>query len=278
MEKTRSSRKIKQFQTTVLSYYREHGRHELPWRKRQSPYRVLVSELMLQQTQVERVVPKYQAFLKQFPSVEALARAPLGDVLRAWQGLGYNRRAKYLWECARVVVHQHNGRFPKTEAQLRLLPGIGPYTAAAICAFAHNEMVSLLETNVRTVFVHHFYDDESVGITDAELYALVTKTLPTDVSAREWYAALMDYGSYIKRTVGNHTARTKSYAKQSTFTGSDRQIRGALIKLLGERSHTKKQLQKTLALMDAERVEIQLGNLVREGLVVKRGAVYALPH
>ncbi len=278
MHKRISSRKVEQFHAAVLSFYEREGRHTLPWRIKQTPYRVLVSEIMLQQTQVDRVIPKYRAFLRKFPTVEKLAAAPLGEVLLAWQGLGYNRRAKYLWLCAQAVVSEYNGRFPRTYEELLKLPGIGPYTAGAVMAFAYDSMVPLLETNVRTVYVHHFYDDAASDITERELFALVQHTLPESVSARTWYAALMDYGSYLKRTVGNHNVRTKSYVKQSTFNGSDRQIRGWLLKLVSEKQLSKSVVLSALAPISAARIETQLQALCAEGLLVKQRGRYGLPH
>ena len=113
-----------QFRRVVYSYYKREGRHTLPWRQTHDPYRVMVSELMLQQTQVPRVVPKYEAFIKRFPTIQSLARAELGSVLKLWQGLGYNRRAKMLHEAARAIVSHHHGVFPHTKEELLALPGV----------------------------------------------------------------------------------------------------------------------------------------------------------
>ena len=145
------------FRKIVLCHYKKHGRHHLPWRKTKNPYRILVSEIMLQQTPVDRVLPKYQEFLKQFPSIKKLAAASLGDVLRAWQGLGYNRRAKYLHQCAAVIIYDNGGIWPRTVNELQALPGIGPYTAGAVMAFAYNQPIPIIETNIRTVYLHHFF-------------------------------------------------------------------------------------------------------------------------
>jgi len=152
----KDKKKIKEIQKIVWAHYEKYGRHNLPWRKTRNPYRVLVSEIMLQQTQVARVIPKYKAFLKQFPTLESLSKAPLRDVLIAWQGLGYNRRAKALHALAELVVTAHKGRMPTMFEELIRLPGIGPYTAGAVCAFAYNTPVPILETNIRTILFHHF--------------------------------------------------------------------------------------------------------------------------
>ncbi|MFM2340068.1 MAG: hypothetical protein RLZZ360_704 [Candidatus Parcubacteria bacterium] len=265
----------KRFVQTVWDFYTSEGRHTLPWRKTKDPYRILVSEVMLQQTQVDRVIPKYQEFLKAFPTFVVLAEAPLGAVLGHWQGLGYNRRAKMLHECAKAVVLDYNGKLPKDEVKLRALPGIGPYTARAVLAFAFGIAAPLIETNVRTVYIHHFFTDET-DVTDAMLLPIIERTLPRD-NPREWYYALMDYGSYLKRTVGNNITKSKHYTKQSTFKGSDRQIRGAIVKLLTTSNKLPYQKLKAELSFDEVRVAAQLERLIEEGMVIKDGRSYQLP-
>ena len=267
------TKKEERFVQTVWEYYLAHGRSNLPWRKTQSPYRILVSEIMCQQTQVDRVVPKYKAFLKAFPTVRALADAPLGDVLRAWQGLGYNRRAKMLHRAASAVSRQCGGTFPKTYEELLALPGVGPYTAGAIMAFAYDKATVMIETNIRSAYLHFFFKDAE-GVSDAELLTLIEKTADAK-RPREWYSALMDYGAHIKKIHGNPNARSKHYTKQSKFVGSDRQIRGAIIRALTAEPQTRKQLHK---LCDAEdiRVDAQIERLLEEGMIQKRGAKYML--
>lgn len=218
------------FQKFLRSWYLSFGRHELPWRQTSDPYKILVSELMLQQTQVERVIPKYLAFIKEFPSTNKLAKASLRDVLVLWQGLGYNRRAKYLYECAKTIEEKYRGEFPKSEETLRELPGIGPYTASAICAFSYNQPVVLIETNVRAVFLYHFFP-ETTAVDDKVLIPQIAASVDKS-NAREWYWALMDYGSYLKKILPNPNRRSKQYTKQSKFTGSLRQVRGEIIRLL----------------------------------------------
>lgn len=265
------------FVETVWKYYDEHGRHDLPWRATHNPYRILVSEIMLQQTQVDRVLPKYRAFLKAFPTVAMLAAAPLSEVLGLWQGLGYNRRAKFLHSAAKVVVAQYNGRFPKDVTALRSLPGVGSYTASAVMAFAYNAPVVLIETNVRTVFIHHFFED-STHVTDVEVLQLVDQTLPKD-RAREWYGALMDYGTHLKRTIGNQNIKSSTYKKQSQFVGSSRQVRGAIMRVLIKEKGplSLPDLQKRLSELDTLKVGIQLEFLVTEGLVALTRGRYHLP-
>jgi A/G-specific adenine glycosylase len=262
------------FVETVWAYYRKEGRHNLPWRKTKNPYRILVSEIMLQQTQVERVIPKYESFLKKFPSLASLANAPLGDVLREWQGLGYNRRAKMLHECAKVITKKYRGVIPKSYEELVKLPGVGPYTAGAVMAFAYNQAVPIIETNIRTVFIHHFFHDD-VDILDSQIVQLTVLFLDRE-NPREWYYALMDYGAHLKKTTGNQNTKSKHYTKQSTFKNSDRHIRGAVIKTLSVHGKTRKSLHAELP-FDAQRIDEQVEQLIREGMVVLVGKKYSLP-
>jgi A/G-specific adenine glycosylase len=166
----------KRFQEKVWDFYRQSGRHSLPWRKTHDPYKILVSEMMLQQTQVDRVIPKYEAFLKRFPKVLDLAAAPLSDVLALWSGLGYNRRALFLKRIADVVTAEMKGKFPKDAESLRALPGVGPYTAAAVSTFAYNQSNVFIETNIRAAYLHEFFPDMQ-GVSDAQILPLITKTV-----------------------------------------------------------------------------------------------------
>lgn len=265
---------IGKFRNLVWRFYRQYGRHNLPWRHTTDPYRILVSECMLQQTTVARVVPKYEQFLKTFPTSAALAEAPLGAVLRVWQGLGYNRRAKYLHAAAKAIT-KSGGQWPKEVAVLESLPGVGRYTARAVAAFAYNQPVVLIETNVRTVFIAHFFTDQPM-VTDAELEPLLEKVLPKHRS-REWYYALMDYGSYLKKTVGNESRRSQHYRTQAKFKNSDRQIRGAIIRELAKTASTERRMIASLSEFPAERVITQIKMLAAEGLLRKRGSQLLLP-
>jgi A/G-specific adenine glycosylase len=255
------------FQATVWEYYHDHGRNDLPWRipepdGRFDPYRILVSEVMLQQTQVARVVPKYHDFLERFPSVSVLAAAEQGEVLRAWSGLGYNRRAKYLRASAQSIVAEHKGEFPTDAAQLVKLPGIGANTAGAILAYAFNLPATFLETNIRAAYIHHFFQARA-DIHDREILEIVRKTMDCE-HPREWYWALMDYGSYLKRSGMKLNMLSKSYTRQTKFDGSQRQIRGQVIRLLGAGPLTDDRLA-------AEVPDPRLGpvveELLREGLI-----------
>jgi len=272
------TKKERAFIRAVKAFYTKEGRHNLPWRKTTNPYSIVVSEVMLQQTQVERVIPKYKEFVKQFPTVQVLARAPLRAVLIGWQGLGYNRRARMLHECAKEVVRAHKGIFPKTYADLVNLPGIGPYTAGAVMAFSYNEAVPMIETNIRSVYLHHFFKDKK-DIPDTELMPIIERTLDVQ-NPRVWYWALMDYGTYLKRVHGNQNRRSKHYKKQSKFKGSDRQIRGAVLRQLTEHSATFEQLHERTA-VSKPRLKKQLEKLAAEGLITTRTqkgeARYTLP-
>jgi A/G-specific adenine glycosylase len=265
------------FQASVRDYYQAHGRHDLPWRQpdaagRLDPYPIIMSEVMLQQTQVGRVIPKYLEFLRRFPTLQALAAAPLGEVLRAWSGLGYNRRAKFLREGAILVVDEYDGQVPRELAALIRLPGIGANTAGAILAYAFNQPAVFVETNIRTVFIHHFFDDEVTGITEPAIRQLVAETLDRE-QPREWYWALMDYGTYLKQSVGNLNVRGSGYSRQSRFQGSRRQVRGQVIRLLGQRPYD---LAALRAVIDDERLKTVLDELVAERLIRQQGRRYLL--
>ena len=223
-----------------MEYYGEHGRPNLPWRKNPTPYKVTVSEIMLQQTQVDRVIPFFNNWMKQFPSWRALADAPQSDVLRAWKGLGYNSRALRLQKLAQIIVSDYTGRLPNDYKVLPGLPGIGPYTAGAIRAFAFDLYTPIIETNIRRVFIHHFFNDQS-DVSDADILHIMHDMGEIE-HPREWYAALMDYGSTLPKII-NHNPNTQSkhYTKQSKFAGSDRQLRGKILDILLENKKISKE-------------------------------------
>ncbi|MBI4086715.1 A/G-specific adenine glycosylase [Candidatus Kaiserbacteria bacterium] len=259
------------FRRIVWEYYRRHGR-DLPWRRTKNPYRIFVSEMMLQQTQVDRVTPKYRAFLKEFPTPRALARATLADVLRAWQGLGYNRRGKFLHEAVKMIEDHFHGRFPKTAEEIEQLPGVGHYTARAIATFAYNLPEVFIETNIRTVFLHYFFKNKT-NVPDSKIIPYIEATLDTK-HPREWYWALMDYGAYLKKEHGNANLRSAHYTKQSKFEGSNRQIRGLIIKtLLAEGALTAAALAKKTK-KPFKFVQTIADTLVREGFLKKKNKTY----
>lgn len=219
---------IERFRAFVFSFYEEHGRHEMVWRHTTDPYLIVVSEIMLQQTQVPRVEQVFPRFIERFPTAETLARASEADVLKAWQGMGYNRRALNLQRLCRVVTNELGGIFPQTPDELVRLPGIGPATSGSIAAFAFNAPVVFIETNVRRIFIHSFFE-EGKTVDDAEIYPLAAAMLPKD-AAREWYWALMDLGTELKRSVPNPNRRSRQYTKQAAFEGSNRQVRGEILR------------------------------------------------
>lgn len=269
------TKKETEFQAFILDWYEKCGRHDLPWRQDHDPYKILVSELMLQQTQVVRVVPKFAAFIEKYPTVKKLSKASLGDVIRMWQGLGYNRRAKFLLQCAQVIASEHKGKFPTEYDQLLELPGIGPYTASAICAFAYNQTIELIETNVRQVYIHHFFKSRE-EVTDVEILEKVRRTVPPGQS-RQWYAALMDYGTHLKTLNGNNTRIIKGYTKQSKFKGSNREVRGAILRALAEQSRIKPILWTALSHYDQTKIQPQLDILIADEMVIKKKGKYQLP-
>jgi A/G-specific adenine glycosylase len=264
----------REFVQYVRHFYRTQGRHTLPWRQTHDPYHIAVSEIMLQQTQVDRVVPYYERFVAEFPTVQALASAPLRDVLVLWQGLGYNRRAKLLRECAQTVLQKNGGRFPQLHNDLISLPGIGSYTAGAIMAFAFNAAVPIIETNIRTVYLHHFFS-QSEKVHDRDLVLYVQKTLDRR-NPRAWYAALMDYGAYLKKVKKIRSTQSVHHVKQKPFRGSDREIRGAIIRLVATTPSTKHRIVKMLP-HSTKRINLQLSALEKEGLIARSGTSYVLP-
>jgi A/G-specific adenine glycosylase len=244
----------------------------MPWRQDTQPYYVLVSELMLQQTQVDRVVPKFNAFIKRFPNIKTLATAPLADVLTMWSGLGYNRRAKFLHESSKKVMNEFNGVFPDTKDAILSLPGIGPGTAGAIMAYAFNQPVAFVETNVRTVYFHHFFGDGD-KVTDAQVLDLVEKTLDQEHS-REFYWALMDYGTWLKKNGAGRITQSKHYKKQSPLKGSVREVRGQIIRVLSGDDMTRVMLYDRV--YGDERFDAALAGLLADGLVTQTGDILHL--
>ncbi len=220
------------FQSRIRSFYRAH-RRDLPWRNTTDPYRILVSEIMLQQTRVERVKEKYTRFVDRFPDPPSLAGATTEELLSEWQGLGYNRRALALKKAAGEIVDRFGGLIPDTEESLQSLPGIGPYTASAILAFAFNRPVVMIETNIRRVYIHCFFNNRT-GVADRDIRPLIEATLDRE-NPREWYNALMDYGWHLGSAIENPNRRSRHYSRQAPFEGSTRQLRGKILRYLVER-------------------------------------------
>lgn len=217
------------FVQKVWEFYRANKR-EFPWRETPTPYRVFVSEIMLQQTQTSRSIDKFHEFLTAFPNFQSLAAASFPEVLRVWKGLGYNRRALWIQKSAQIICSECKGQLPQTPQELEALPGIGPATARSITTFAWNKPTIFIETNIRSVFLHEFFKDVP-DVHDKDLLPLVEQTVDR-ANPREWYYALMDYGVYLKKNFPNPSRKSKHHVKQSKFEGSDRQIRGKILELL----------------------------------------------
>jgi len=280
-----------EFVKQTLLWYEKYGR-DLPWRKTTDPYQILVSEMMLQQTQVSRVIPKYNTFLARFPTINSLAAASLGDVLEVWIGLGYNRRAKFLQQMAKVVVEKYDGALPQNYEQLLELPGLGPYTAGAVCAFAYNQPVIVIDANIKKIYNRVF------GVEEKEIVALVAATVPKD-RARDFYNALMDissryysdrealvssqtrvqtgdastmsvypYADFCKWYVGGaRTIPSLKIVKQSKFHESNRWYRGQILRLLiaaKDKSITQAQF---VALSPQKKYNAALSELIAEKIV-----------
>jgi A/G-specific adenine glycosylase len=269
------SDQILAFQGVVRDYYRAHGR-DLPWRKTGDPYRILISEVMLQQTQVSRVTEKYGEFVRLFPDILSLARASLREILHAWQGLGYNRRALALKRAAQDLIVRFNGKVPPDCDSLASLPGIGNATACAICAFAFNKPTIFLETNIRTVFMYHFFTDAADRVRDSHILPLVTQTLDRE-NPKIWYHALMDYGAALKTKYGNLSIKSALYQRQGRFEGSNRQIRGAIIRALLRDEHISEKDLICNPRYAAEAFIKNLEQLQKEGIVVKEGDRFFIP-
>ena len=256
------------FVETVWSHYHSHAR-SMPWREQPTLCSVLVSEIMLQQTQVDRVRPKYEAFLQTFKTVDDLAKAKLSDVLKQWQGLGYNRRAKFLHQAAKYIAT--NGT-PQTFNQLVELPGVGKNTAGAIMNYVYNHPTPFVETNIRTVYFHHFYADH-VAVSDTELLDMVSLTMDRE-NPREWFWALMDYGTWLKKQGSGKLTISRHYKKQLPLEGSVRQMRGMIIRLLTKDQMSYHQLVSLYG--SDERFIPAFAALEREGLIERQADLVRL--
>ena len=262
-----SQEAIGAFQAKVLNFYATQGR-TLPWRNTQEPYLILVSEVMLQQTQVDRVIPYYSRFLEHYPTVEHLANAEQSEVLRLWSGLGYNSRALRLCSAAQAIVANHAGSFPKDYLALTSLPGIGDYTAKAILAFAFNQEVPVIDTNIRRVLLAEF---PGYGTASSSALKSLANSLIPPGRSRDWHNALMDYGALVL------TAKKTGIAplsKQSTFKGSDRQIRGDLVRQLLKSGSLS--VAEAQALYHKPKLEQILEKLEKDGILLRDASTLRL--
>ncbi|QXO96408.1 A/G-specific adenine glycosylase [Methanospirillum purgamenti] len=255
----------------MLSEFYLKNRRPMPWRDEITPYRVVVSEIMLQQTQVPRVLKKFEEFMQIFPDFAALAQASLEDVLRVWQGLGYNRRAKYLLQISQEIMNRWDGVVPDDPAVLQTLPGIGAATAGSIVVFAYDRPVVFIETNVRRVFIHHFFQDRG-SVSDKEIYPVLNRTLD-HTHPRDWYYSIMDYGTYLAGAIENPNRRSRHYAVQSKFSGSDREIRGRILKILLDEGPTAVDIIHQKIQSEKERTDRILGQMIHEGLLMRDGSL-----
>lgn len=270
MDKTETARsKLSEFRNTIWRFYAEEGR-DFPWRQSDDEYEILVSEIMLQQTQTERVLKKFSPFLDRFPDYRSLAEASTSSLLEMWQGLGYNRRALALRRICEIVVDSGGG-LPSDEKALLSLPGIGPATAGSLRAFVFRLPSVFIETNIRRVFIYSFFPQRE-RVSDREIYPLVEKTLDRR-DPRRWYYALMDYGVYLKKIIDNPNRKSTGYRRQAPFEGSDRQLRGKVLRLLlSEGKMSYRRLIDKLDFPGAgeyERLAGILDGLEREGFIIK---------
>lgn len=265
---------IKEFRSLVLDHYRAHGR-SFPWRETRDPWGILVSEFMLQQTQTERVVPYWTRWLDLWPTPARLAGAPLEQVFREWSGLGYNRRARSLREAAAIITAQYDQQVPSDPDALDALPGVGPYTARAVATFAYLRPEVFIETNIRAVVLHFFFPGR-VEIHDRELLPILSEALDQR-DPRTWYYALMDYGAALKKITPNPSRRSAHYTRQSPFSGSLRQARGAALRSLATAGPANASTLASRTGIDPERLDSALTSLVEEGMVAERAGEYRIP-
>jgi A/G-specific adenine glycosylase len=257
--RTISEKKIQNFQTKLFEWYKNNKR-DFPWRKTTNPYYIHISEMMLQQTQAQRVIPYYQKFIKTYPTLQDLAKANKKDLLILWQGLGYNTRVLRLQHACQEIIKHHNSTYPTSQTSLLTLPGIGPYTAGAICAFAYNLDVAVVDTNIRRILIGEF--DLHETLSEKQLQEIALQILPKGQS-REWYNALMDYGALeftAKKT------KISSLSKQGTFKGSTREARSKLLKYLLEHNQIKN--SKAQELVQPHILEEIAKKMEKEGLVI----------
>ncbi|MFX1326178.1 MAG: A/G-specific adenine glycosylase [Promethearchaeota archaeon] len=256
---------VHQFQNMVYAYFKQKGRI-FPFRQNITPYNVLVSEIMLQQTQTGQVSEKFLNFIEKFPNFRALSDGPLESVLKAWQGLGYNRRAVALKKIAEIVIKEYNGNLPDSVELLKTFPQIGHNTASSIVAFAFNKPTIFIETNIRRVYIYFFFPGKS-KITDKEIIPILEKTIDKS-NPRKWYYALMDFGVMLKKTHPDLNKRSAHYRKQAPFKGSNRQIRGEILRILMQNNTIKRNvLTQKFKDVDGQKLKMILAQLEKEEFI-----------
>ena len=265
---------IPQFRKKILSWYKKN-RRDLPWRNTKDPYKILVSEVMLQQTQVTRVILKYEEFLKAFPDLQSLAKASDKKLLKVWAGLGYWRRARALKETANIIYKDYKGKFPKDAEVLETFPGIGPYTARALLCFAFQNKDAFLDTNIRRTYLHFFFPKRK-NISDAEILLTAQKAV-WKKNPREWHYALFDYGATALKDK-KINRRSKHYAKQSKFEGSFRSFRTKVVNFLlsQKQNRTPKKTVRALLKESPYPTEKVIASLLKDRLIKQSSTYYSL--
>lgn len=263
-----NKKEIINFQDIVWGFYKKNKR-DLPWRPKKvrtvTPYQILVSEFMLQQTQVDRVIPKFLTFIEKFSDMHSLEKASIKDVLHMWSGLGYNRRALYLKKSVEIILTEYQKIIPKDSSVLKSLPGVGEYMSKILPVFIYNKKEILIETNIRTVYLHHFFKNKE-SVSDKEIVKVIENTLPNKYF-RDWYYALMDYGSYLKKEKKIKNIQSASYTKQKPFKGSLRYVRGQILKNLLIKKIKKEEIYNLFPEYTSEQVETVCENLLKENLI-----------
>lgn len=259
---------VGQFRRIIKEFYCASGR-VFPWRKTTNSYRIAVSEVMLQQTQTERVLEKYAAFIKRFPSWRSLAGASTAEVLSSWQGLGYYRRALNLHRAAKIIVSDFKGRLPNELSELRALPGFGAYTAAAVLTFSTNKPHVMIETNIRDLYLYAFFSDQD-SVSDKDVLKVVEETMDVE-EPRTWFYALMDAGVELKKARKGVNRRSKHYSQQSAFIGSRRQVRAAVLKVLTQQGNRSVSELCGEVPFERERIKEAIDALCRDGFLASVG-------
>lgn len=268
-----SQAKKSKFHALIFTWW-DSNRRDLPWRKTHDPYKILVSEIMLQQTQVARVILKYQEFISTYPHVLSLSQAPVSDIIRLWKGLGYNRRALYLKKTADIVSNLYGGVFPKDEQLLTKLPGLGRYTARAILVFAYKQQVGMVDTNIRQIITHFFFKDASQKEKVIQEFA---DALVPKGKSWQWHQALMDYGALELPKIRRPKVQKK---KTISFRDSNRFYRGRIIDALRDHEWDAGELVKHISYRYGKSdtmVENIVESLVKDGLITRLGKKINLP-
>ena len=268
LEEGLSSHVIELFRKLIYAYFK-NNRRDFPFRNEITPYNVLISEIMLQQTQTGRVAEKYLEFKEEFPDFLSLSNAPNEKLLSVWQGMGYNRRALALKQIAKTVITDLNGNLPDSVEILKTFPQIGHNTASSIVAFAYNKPSIFIETNIRRVYIYYFFPKRK-QINDKDILPIVERTLDNN-NPREWYYALMDYGVMLKKTHPELNKRSSHYRKQSPFKGSNREIRGKILKILTSESEILESTLSKKLQLNLDKMRSILQQLEKEGFIKRKG-------